>query len=803
MNLLKMTMNFQKRLFIVSCLVLLAGYIVPCSAQQRNTPSSLLSPSVASVFYDIANTINATEDVNELYMQRALLFYDAALELDPSVKFIPERVINLLSEYYSSEKAELMERLLYSYLNRDADLNVTNNAVTYILSRLNSRPLREAALGGLIKNLRTKNVFFDSEMAVLLGLLKAEKNDLASASNLFFEAYSINKYNALAFEKFREITAERIFPAMELQYLRRQWGKNLLDLNAAMAFADRAATYQLYETAAQTYEYCAQLFEHLNPGEPIPALIYRNWMLCYMNTERNAYKCLQVYDQIEQQGVADLIAAVIAAKCAEKSPSEFSASAILADAEQKALQAIGKNPQASDYGQLSWFYLFGLGDTQQAIDWANKAYAAQPDSENAAALLALTLVTNGQSEFARPILDQYPDNQFAHLAQAYMAEDANDTTQMIEHLKTAIEFDPGSIASMAARQKLQAYDSQYIPDFDPTVVFQALTTNFEYPLIPSFKLPSELFSVELNLHGTQFPYPAEIKPFLIITNTSTEPFIIDPDGLFKGNVRIDLKISGDLSQTIPAIFQRQYRPSGIIKPDQSMLLPIEFVNEAFSQILRSHPQADLVFEFTTYIDPVLQPDGTVVNALKDFAPSTSSAKRPGVDLTNRYLQNRFNSLKGPKGQKMQSARLFSGLLIEQQMMAGLPDPLYRFTYAEWMPQMLESGLLRNLYDDDWTVKTYTMDMLQPLPLDYKLTNAVSENLRDPHWPTRMMALYLLSQKQNAGFSKVLDWYAKQDQNRLVRELALNLGGKSPQQTPEKAVEPNLSEPNAPSQRITQ
>jgi hypothetical protein len=41
----------------------------------------------------------------------------------------------------------------------------------------------------------------------------------------------------------------------------------------------------------------------------------------------------------------------------------------------------------------------------------------------------------------------------------------------------------------------------------------------------------------------------------------------------------------------------------------------------------------------------------------------------------------------------------------------------------------------------------------------------------------MMALYLLAKNQDGDFSRVLDHTAKYDPNKLVRDMAIALGGK--------------------------
>ncbi len=108
------------------------------------------------------------------------------------------------------------------------------------------------------------------------------------------------------------------------------------------------------------------------------------------------------------------------------------------------------------------------------------------------------------------------------------------------------------------------------------------------------------------------------------------------------------------------------------------------------------------------------------------------------------------------------------------------EPLYKFARADWMPDMLKSALVHNLDDDDWVVKVHTMAGMLSLPLDYELINAVAKNLNDSHWPARMMALYLLAKSQENDFSKVLDWTAKYDSSKLVRDMAIALGAAAPE-----------------------
>ncbi len=165
------------------------------------------------------------------------------------------------------------------------------------------------------------------------------------------------------------------------------------------------------------------------------------------------------------------------------------------------------------------------------------------------------------------------------------------------------------------------------------------------------------------------------------------------------------------------------------------------------------------------------------------------------------MQNRLNTItKGKQGQKIKTAQLFIGLLAEQHAMANR-EPLYRFMYDDWMPPLLKAAIIQHMADDDWVAKTNSMAAMLNLPMDYELINAVSENLNEPHWPARLMAVYLLAQNQNDDFKRVLDWTAQYDLNSFVRDMAVALGGTEPEPEPTttETSDPNtttLTEPGA-------
>ena len=748
------------------------------SAQGPSDSEQLFSSSVARKFYETAYELANSRDVNAPQLEQAITLLTAAMRLDSRARYVLPDMIKIACRHPDHDYSELIYQLLLGYVNESADLEVAREAIAYLLERLNAREQREKLLKEMLTSLGDKSSLLGSELAAELGLLMAEKADANAAQAYFMHAYSNNKYDKLAFAKLAELVGGRIKPAIYLEHLRLALAENPLDMQAALAFAQYTERLQLYQTAADAYEYCADLFAFLHPSEPLPPYAYLPWAIASYNTQRSPHKCLQIASDVRQSGRFDLLLEAIAGRAAEKIGDTEQAKRILQAAEDKAVQRSNSSPS-----ELAWFYCFAAPDVNKAVEWANKAYSTEPNSATAAAILAYSLVMNAQTDWAKLLIDNYPRNQIADLTLAQIQLAQQQPRLAIETLKSAIERDPGSLAAERAKQILAQQGAQYIPPIDPDVLSTVLKNTFGQIVVPQFVTPEKLFSVQLNLGGVKFSYGKNFDATVAVTNNSADPLVISDDALFKGNIRIDADITGDLNKKIPNLLSLKIRPALPVKPGQTLSIPVRLVTRQLRQILLAFPQASLRIDFTVFIDPVITAEGRITNRLDGLKPATTVAERPRVELTGKYLRNRLDSIsKGRQGQKIRTAQLFTGLLIEQNHMAE-HGPLYKFRYADWMPDLLKSALVHNLADKDWIVKVHTMAAILSLPLDYELIDAVSKNLNDTHWPARLIAVVLLARSPGRNFSKVLDWTAKYDSNELVRQMAIALAAKKPRHYP--------------------
>ncbi|HLB74564.1 MAG TPA: hypothetical protein VJJ98_11135 [Sedimentisphaerales bacterium] len=766
----------------------------------------LFSPSVAQVLHDMAYEMVVPDTAGSAEIEQAIVLLRAAMELDSGAGYIVPTLIEAASKAPEVDHSPLVHSLLVTYVNQSADLEVAGKAVRYLLEKVDSREGRERILSELLMVVGPKNRIFSSELLTALGLLMAEKPDNEATRFYLTQAYTANRHNRSAFWKFAELFPEAVHAENYLAHFRLALSEDPSSIEAAMGMGRHAEQVGLYDTAASAYRYCADLFKHFYPSQSLPSAIYIPWAVSCYNTDEDLSRCMEILNLVRQDGRFNILLEGLAGKAAAKLGDGDRATEIFRSAEAQAQALLSRGP-ASGAGvgqsysakqrfaakdenkarqqvtakEFAWFYCFALPSREKALDWANKAYALEPNSASSASVLAYALMMNEQANWAKPLIEKIEPSQISELVQAkiQIAEGKKDEAKAT--LTAAIARDAGSLAAEEAKALLKEQGGEYVPAADPDVVRSMLEQAFGESFMPVFTPPEQMLSIQFNMRGNKFPYGSEFGAVVAVINNSSETFVVSDDGLFRGNIRIDADVSGDLSIKIPKLASMKVRSNYFIEPAQSILIPVKLVTGKLRRLLLTYPQASLDIKFTLYIDPVAGPAGETANRLATIEPTALVVMRPGIELTSKYLRNRFNLIsKGQEGQKIKTAQLFVGLLMEQYAMSNRKPP-YKFMYADWMPTMFrnalvhESGLLRKPDKDEWVVKVHTMAEMQFLPLDYELVSAVADNLDDSNWPVRMMTMYLLAKTQKGKFDKVLESAATYDPDARVREMAVALG----------------------------
>jgi thioredoxin-like negative regulator of GroEL len=766
-------------------------------------PEKLFSPTASQLFYEMAYEISHRDQISESQVEQAIILLNAAMELDVSSGFAAADMLAILSQPGPARHLQLLYDSLIKYVKKDADCLIASNAARYLLEQLDTRQQREQLLARLIRDIGESNPAIRSDLATEIGLTFAERADDPNAARTLAIAYSWNRYNQLAYEKLIELVPEQISPVSNLEYLRFKIRANPLDIDSAITYAQYARKIGLYDISAGAYQYSADLFTFLFPGRPVPTVLYIEWITSLYNSPRNRPKCLQLAEDFRKQGRFDLQIEVIAARAAETTGDAATAANILKTAEQKALGS-GSEGQA-DYKSLAWFYCFVLPDPDKALDYANKAYSSEPNSADTAGLLACAFADNNQPNLAKPLLDNYPQTQFASYAQAKIQLTAGNKQPAIDAFRTTIDKDPGSLVAEKAMLTLIQQGSDYIPIFDTNLITTSLKLSVGEQLVPQFVSPDRIIAFGLNVRGNRFSYGNDITGAISITNNGFEPLVISEYGLCKGRITIDAEVTGDLQARFENLVSITTRPGEPILPGRSHIVGVRLSTGKLRDLLLQHPQAELKIRFTACLDPLTNSEDETVSAIPGIKSAIIEIERSNVEVTTDFVQNRFNSLtKGKQGPRVKTAQLFAGLMMEsssaENPRQGQTDSSsYKPVASDWLNTMLKSALVTGLTDSDWVVKVHTMAAIEPLNLDYDLINACSQGLNEKNWPARMMAVKLLAEKQPDAFTKVLDHTAQYDDNTFVRDMAVAFGAKvsEPNQTPQQPfLKMLLGEPNA-------
>ena len=757
------------QLLITALLITLVFSRQAQSAEESINPEQLFSQSAAKVFFDYGYEISNSADITGPKAETALLFYQAANTLDNKAQYIMPEMIRLIARHSSGDHSQMMLDILSAYVNPSCDLEVAREGIRYLMAGTNSREERETLLTQLSSKLGSKSQWINSDILTMLGILTLEKGDSQDALNLFLKAYSENKFNLTSFDKAAQLYGDKLPEYPVIEQLANAIRLNPYDLNKVLDFSQRCEKNEMFEIAANGYGYCAALSKYFDPEKPLPAAIYLPWALSSYNTQGAKHQAIEIAKQMRDGDIVDPVLEAIAYKAAQHVQETDQLGTII-DLMKKKAAELAEKPDTAEITKLAWFYCFGPELKDEALVWANKAYSRDPNSRNAAAILAYALTLNDQLDVAKNMTEGPELNQIAEIALAKTQITDSNNAEAIQTLEAAIEKDRNSLEALKAKELLKSLGAEYASKNDAKVMVDALESTFKKNIVPTFMPPQDAITLSLNVQGSKFAYGSEIKASAVIKNNSTIPIILSDDSFVKGDIRVNLKIRGDIQKDIDGLVIESVRLSKKIEPGLTYAIPLNLSKGPLKQLLADHPQASLKMEFSLSLDTI-EKDGQIYRSIAAPQPVKVQIERTAIVLTPKYLQNRLQSLSGgQEGQRVNAGYLFAGLLAEEQIFRK-QEPQYTFAYADWMPPLLKSALLNNMSAGDWGVVVHTIDAMQNVSLDPDMTRSVGEKLTDSNWPVRLAALYLLDKNQDSNFPDVLTWVAEQDQNKLIRDIA--------------------------------
>ncbi len=768
----------KKALYLTLCM-LFGGYL-PLHAQESS--SGLYSSSLSAGFSQMAMDTYYADPSNPAAIEKAMTLLEAALALDSNSEAAWENMLRIGAGARVSPKdySEEIRTALRKYVNERSNLAIARNAVAYLIDHLNTRLEREELLAKMIYYFGDKNPQFTSIMMTYEALLTIERGDFATAVRFLTSALQQDPYNRLAFMKLNDLAGrenQSLSPAVIAVQYRRALTIHPYDLKAAVALADYLRQFQVYDLAAEAFEYSENLFELLEPGGKLPPEIYRPWIMVCLRSQKKVSRCDQIARNVRGSGRFDLLVEAAAGAVAKKMGQDDQATRIWQYAAAKAEERLKANfadPEVTPE-QLCWFYSFVQEQPEKALAWALEAVSLRPEGAEANALFAYALVLNNQEEMTEDYLAKAgEDNPIAMAARARVLLAGGKNGQATELLRKVAGRDPESFVSVRALELLREMDSDYFPQVPPETIQAALVSNFGDSVFAAVVPPAQRIAPKISFGGSQYLYGSDMDVRVVIENTGPEAMVIRDQAMFTGWIRIDALVRGDLNLSLPGLLERQMVPAQPIRPGQYATAQMSLLTGKLREILLTFPQADLEIEFTLWLDPIELPDGTVQNRLKGLQPVRQTIRRSPTVISNEYLIQRLDILKkGSDSQKGRVAELFAGLLAEQAAAEGRGLP-YRYVKVD--RTVLADALRKLLRDESWNVQMQTLIAMTRvnLPVEPALIGSVSERLNSDRWPVRLGALTALSRFESGNFGDVLEWQLKQDpfwiNQRMIKAL---------------------------------
>ncbi len=786
-----LVLRVKNLLLFLLCCCCAAGYVF--GEEVSSDPPPFHLPYVAGVFHDIAFDILAGPMANNEDIDLGMAFLTAAGKLDTQSPFINETMLRasplLLDGKYDTSILHAFDE----YTAGAVDLEVAKKAIMHLLDGFNSRQQREDFLTGLLRKVDGRNQMLSSEISMHLGFLAAEKGDLTMSSpavKYFRNAVRDDQYNFQAFSSLHEMytnAGESMSPSMYARYLRLKMTSNPMDLGSALNFARYCESSGMYDVASQAYEYSVKLYKYLNGKSSFEMSIYLSWSLCSYHSNHHQSKCLEILNEIRRAQVFDIRFEAIAGRAAIKMSDKELGIRILTSAGRVAEGKL-KTPTAVSHEvtdlQLAWFYNFIFINAEKAMPWAERAFSRHPNSADVKAMFCNALVRNasngdqGKAKLirAKKILMEgnekplYETNQIAAVAMGIVLLKEGNVSDAKQTLRMAVEMDELSFIAGLAKLMLEDINDEYKSSAGSRSIAKTLEMLFPNGIVPDFVIAEDVFSATLELEDGDFAIGAKTEAALVISNLWTEPMVIFDDGLFKGNIRIDAQVRGDVQANIYELVSKKIQPGYPIKAGGHLRLPLKLMTGSLRRILQAYPQASVDIKFTVYLDPIVDEKGELKSSLNSVGQIVKTVKRSGVDLNKKYLMNRLTDLSnGSFEQKINAGRLFAGLFSEQYANTGLQS---RYSFVSVDRSLVVSAIRKNLSDDDWKVKAAAISFLLDFrpPMDFEITKVVSQDLNDPEWPVRLAALYMLYKTQGDTFMRVVGWKAKNDENLNVRRI---------------------------------
>jgi len=769
----------------------------------------------------------------EKSLRQAGLFLEAAITMDGSLAIGWHDLTLLLCCDAINDPGRATEAL-YRYSNlQPEDGEMIEVWLKYQINSINDRARREYFLQQQVAALGDYPVI-RSDALTQLGIFSLEKGDIEGSRGYFEQAIMTSPYNDDALVRLLELPLPKIEQpggtidpqaaaaiAQSMQMSRQvqktlRWRlrlrNNPYDLAANLDLINALENMGYYRLAQKYYAHAYTLMARQNGDEQNQTLKkdlrFRQLAGAYIT--KQYFNCIQIAeDALKESDPDDLLINSLLAKSMQQLGMNPDADAILQRIKIRAMEKISPS-EGKDYElqeELAWFFCFINPEPQEALKYANNAFAARPEDSRTKSILAYSQAMNSQYEQAQGLLQGVdPNDAIAALTQAQIMLSRGENEQALQRLQAVDKAHAGILAELVEQKIQQIKSAENPPENPPTaaavspaeqinpqndLLESAFASEFDDKELSIPDAPEKFIQCYLRLKEKKdiFTYGENIIVQIYLSNLSDIPLLLGAGSFLDPHILLTAEVTAVSAVAPPTSVNEVTTAAGdkviplahrylmghrLLPPGRSNLA-VEIINiGALQKILDSHPQQSYRIIIRGCLDPVADGKGGLMGAIAAIQPKplviTRSAFVPSRERINMLLQQLRT---GSADERIKATKLLAGLLQENQ--------LSQKEQMEYQRQAFDLGTIQqsiseNLENEDFRVRAWSAYALRlaTLPAGAKELQKLGDLLSDPHWFARFMAIQSLM--PTTDLDEYLRWAAAVDKSDIIKRQAQLLQG---------------------------
>ena len=611
-----------------------------------------------------------------------------------------------------------------------------------------------------------------------LARLSLESADEVNTRGFLSQAITVDKYNLGARQKMLEMMiSEGVGTDQRVGLLAQMVAINPLRLQVVWDFAKGLDELGLHEEAQKWYKYTLGAHRAGTGGIEVGSEALLDLASSYV-LSKDYDKAMLVLNRISAQNAQDVSTYIWMARAASGLGQTDQAQSYLDSAEKVLFnRAQGNTDHLETAKQLSWFYLQDKPDPAKAMAWAQKAVDLDAEDSGAQLRLGLALLADGQTDEAKLKLEPLRESDpWARLGLVRIFLSGEYTPEQAQQeLGEAISRHIGGWVGLATRELARAHNVD-IPVERLLGQLQAnVTGQLGSPaeLRDFYRHPQDYLYLKIQPNQASFNSGEPMLLNISLTNMGSLTITMGPGMMIEPRVVLSAQLSGGLQRELKYYdFVSLYKKRAL-GPGEGINSTVRLDRGELRRLLRACPQETVTLKVSCILDPQAVGEDEYLPSLGGQMSKEVVLVRCGFRPGPQSMDRLYGLLKnGPVRDRIASAIILGDLVGNMQSPKAVPEAGMPRTVDD---HKVTAELIAFSQTSDWRVRAWLGEALRNVKLTPELSKALAEQIRDPHWLVRFMAVRAVGER-GAGWQEILKRVAQADSDELVRQMAVSYVG---------------------------